>query len=364
MNKAFPSPQQQSASVDQLDYANKAALVMRFALVAILGLLFLWYSLSFLLLVFCAVVIAVLLRAVSTELHRRAKVSEGVALGIVATSVVLLFILLIALMTPTVVDHAQVLANNIPRAFSTLKQQLSQFGWGQELLNQLDVTKSQLLDFLSGQSALFQRLGGVFATTFDMLTAIFVILLMSIYLAAEPALYINGLLHLFPIHRRERLRAVLERSNIMLKGWFVGQLLSMSMLGVLMSLGLWVLEVPLAITLGILTGIMTFIPNFGPLIAGVPTVLLALSVSPMTGLYATIWIVLVQNLEGMFITPLIHRNLIALPPALIIAMQVLLTTFYGFIGLLVAMPLVVLSLVWIKMLYVEDVLETGDSKVS
>ncbi|MEE4376591.1 MAG: AI-2E family transporter, partial [Candidatus Competibacteraceae bacterium] len=245
--------------------------------------------------------------------------------------------------------------------FSTLKQQLSQFGWGQELLHQLDIPKTQILDFLRGQSELFQRVGGVFATTFDVLAAMFIIILMSIYLAAEPDLYVNGFLQLFPRHRRPRLAAVLERSNTMLKGWFMGQLLSMSMLGVVMSLGLWLLSVPLAITLGIFTGVMTFIPNFGPLIAGIPTVLLALSVSPITGLYATILIVLVQNLEGMFITPMIHRSLIALPPALIIAVQVLLASIYGFIGLLVAMPLVVISLVWLRMLYVEDVLEDEDA---
>ncbi|MEE4378057.1 MAG: AI-2E family transporter [Candidatus Competibacteraceae bacterium] len=348
-------------SVSHFGYTAKAALTVRLALVAILILLFLWYSFSVLLLVFCAIVLAVLLRAVSMELHRFTRISEGLALGIVATGVVLVLAALIALATPTLVDQAQVLAKTIPQAFSTLKQQLSQFGWGQELLHQLDIPKMQILDFLRGQSELFQRLGGVFATTFDVLAAMFIIILMGIYLAAEPDLYINGFLQLFPRHRRPRLAAVLERSNIMLKGWFMGQLMSMSMLGVLMSLGLWVLDVPLAITLGIFTGIMTFIPNFGPLIAGIPAVLLALSVSPLTGLYATILIVLVQNLEGMFITPMIHRNIITLPPAMIIAVQVLLASIYGFIGLLVAMPLVVISLVWIKMLYVEDVLEDGDA---
>lgn len=147
MKNVSPQSRQLSASGSHLSYAAKAGLTVRFALVAILILLFLWYSFSVLLLVFCAIVLAVLLRAVGMELQRYAHISEGLALGIVASSVVMFLAALIALATPTLVDQAQVLANTIPRAFSTLKQQLSQFGWGQELLIQLDITKTQLLDF-------------------------------------------------------------------------------------------------------------------------------------------------------------------------------------------------------------------------
>jgi len=363
VNGAPSSSQQDSPPpVIRLGFAAKAALTVRLALIAILAVIFLWYSLSVLLLVFCAIVAAVLLRAVSTELYRRAPVGEGIALGIVAGCLLLLFVLFIMLITPTLADNAQVLADNIPQAFDKLKQQLSRFGWGQDLLIWLDTPKAQILNFLTGQSELFQRLGGVFVTTFDALTAVFVIILMSLYLAAEPSLYIDGLVQLFPPHRRARLRQVLAQSNRMLIGWFKGQLVSMSVLSVLMGFGLWILGVPLAVTLGVFTGIMTFIPNFGPLIAGIPTVLLALSVNPVTALYAVIWTVIVQTLEGSFITPVVHRNLIALPPALIIAVQILLASIYGFIGLVVAMPLVVLSLLLVKMLYVEDVLEAGATR--
>jgi predicted PurR-regulated permease PerM len=155
------------------------------------------------------------------------------------------------------------------------------------------------------------------------------------------------------------MREVFKQAYDVLKGWFLGQLLSMSILGLLMTTGLWLLDVPLALTLGVFTAIMTFIPNFGPLIAGIPTVLLALSASPMTGFYTLIWVFIVQNMEGTFITPMVHRNIISLPPALIISTQILLASVYGFIGLVVAMPLVALGMVFVKTLYIEDVLETN-----
>jgi predicted PurR-regulated permease PerM len=273
--------------------------------------------------------------------------------------VVLFITILVTTATPTVVEQMQVFANSVPSAFDTLKQQLNQFGWGKELLGSLDAPRDQLMGFITESSDLFSKLTGVFSTTLDVITALFVILLMAIYLASEPALYIDGFIQLFPVSRRERMREVFKQAYDVLKGWFLGQLLSMSILGLLMTTGLWLLDVPLALTLGVFTAIMTFIPNFGPLIAGIPTVLLALSASPMTGFYTLIWVFIVQNMEGTFITPMVHRNIISLPPTLIISTQILLASVYGFIGLVVAMPLVALGMVFVKTLYIEDVLEAN-----
>lgn len=342
---------------DKNTFAKNIILTARLTVAAVLFLVFLWHSLGVLLLILSGILVAVVLRAGSDGLCRYTRLSPGFALGILVVLLLLLLAALITAATPTLVEQVRIVVDVIPAAFDNLRNQLNQFGWGQELLLFLDTPRDQLLRFITGQGQIFEGLTGVFSTAFEVVAAVFVILLLAIYLAAEPMLYIDGFVRLFPVRQRARIREVLMRTGTTLKWWFFGQTLSMILLGILMTLGLWLLEVPLALTMGMFTAIMTFIPNFGPIIAGVPTLLLALSVGPMTGLYALVLIVIIQNIEGMFITPMIHRRIIALPPALVIATQIGLASVYGFIGLIMAMPLVTISIVCVRMLYVEDVLE-------
>ncbi|MGI8670701.1 MAG: AI-2E family transporter, partial [Aridibacter sp.] len=132
---------------------------------------------------------------------------------------------------------------------------------------------------------------------------------------------------------------------------------SMTINGILTFLGLWFLGIPFAIPLGIIAGLMSFIPNIGPLIAGFPAVIIALSLSPTQALYVSILYLAVQNLDGFLITPLIQKRAVSIPPVLIIAAQLLLAVIFGFLGLLLAVPLVAIVFVMVKMIYVEDILD-------
>jgi predicted PurR-regulated permease PerM len=102
---------------------------------------------------------------------------------------------------------------------------------------------------------------------------------------------------------------------------------------------------------------LTFIPNIGPFIAGVPSVLIALSQSPTQALYVLILYLAVQNLDGFVITPLIQQRAVSVPPVLVNASQLLLAAIFGFPGLLLAVPLVAIVFVPVKMIYVKDILD-------
>ncbi len=130
----------------------------------------------------------------------------------------------------------------------------------------------------------------------------------------------------------------------------------MAVNGILTALALWLLGVPLPFMLGLLTGLLNFIPNFGPILAGIPAVLLALSGGPNQAMYVVVLYVVIQNLEGFVLTPLVQRRTVSLPPAVIILSQVLLGVLAGTLGVLLATPLAASVLVLTRMLYVEDTL--------
>jgi predicted PurR-regulated permease PerM len=127
-------------------------------------------------------------------------------------------------------------------------------------------------------------------------------------------------------------------------------------IGILTWIGLSILGVPLALTLGILTALLTFIPNIGPVLSVIPAALLAFSQDPIKAIYVVLLYIGVQVIESNLITPWIERQTIKLPPALTISMQLILSIFVGGLGLVLATPLVAAGIVLVQMLYIEDIL--------
>jgi predicted PurR-regulated permease PerM len=131
----------------------------------------------------------------------------------------------------------------------------------------------------------------------------------------------------------------------------------MVLVGVLTTVGLWWLDVPLALTFGLLAAALTFIPNFGPVLSVVPPALLALADDPTRALYVAVLYLAIQTIESYAVTPLIQRRTVSMPPALTIMSQIVLGVLVGAIGVAVATPLTAAAMTMVRMLYVEDLLE-------
>lgn len=137
----------------------------------------------------------------------------------------------------------------------------------------------------------------------------------------------------------------------------------MILIGSLTTAGLWLLDVPLALTFGVLSALFTFIPNIGPPLAILPAILLALTLSPTRALYVLLLYLVIQTVESYLLTPLLQQRVVSLPPALTISAQILMAVLLGGLGLALATPLTAVSLVLVKMLYVEDVLNANSAKL-
>ncbi len=325
--------------------------------VAALGsvLLVFWYGTQVFLLIFTGLLLAIFFGAISDWLSDHTPLSSGWALGVTLLGLVGLIALGVWLLIPTIERQVQELSQRLPQSMQQLRQRVAQLPFGQHLLQQ--APQSQQL--VPPSTNILGQATGIFSTALGVLTNIVIILFVGIYLAADPGLYERGLVRLVPLAKRPRARVVLATLGYTLRHWLLGRLLIMIINGVITSIALWFLGVPLPILNGIITGLLNFIPNIGPILSALPPVLLALTQDPTLALWVIGLYIVIQNLEGFVLTPLVQQRTVDLPPVLIIAAQILLGILFGFIGILIAVPLAAVVFVLVKMLYVEDVL--GDT---
>ena len=136
----------------------------------------------------------------------------------------------------------------------------------------------------------------------------------------------------------------------------LGRLVSMTTLGSVVAIGLWIIGVSLPAALGFLAGILTFVSYIGAFVSAVPSLLLAVSINLDLAVYVVLLYIVVHLIEGYIRVPLVQRRVVPLPPALTLSAQIILGVVAGFLGLLLATPLVAAAIVIIRMVYVEDVL--------
>jgi predicted PurR-regulated permease PerM len=187
------------------------------------------------------------------------------------------------------------------------------------------------------------------------MAGVLIVMFLAIFVASDPDLYHRGLMHLFPHKTRERAGQVLSATSVALQQWLVTQLIAMVSIGVVTSLALLLLQIPAAIPLGVLAGLLEFVPTIGPIVSAVPAIMMGFVVSPEKALYVGMVYLVIQQIEGNILIPLLMKEGVDLPPALTIVAQALMAWLFGILGLLVAVPLLAAGMVMVKLLYVEDI---------
>lgn len=323
--------------------------------VVVLGTLVLWYGAEIFLLVFAGLLLAVFLRSLTTMLRDHSPLSDGWALGVVIFAIIAVIAAGVWFLTPSVTKQVNQLTQTLPQAMTQARQQIARYPLGQELAAQIP----QVQQLLPKPTNILSQLTGVFSTALNVIVNIAIIVFAGIYFAANPELYRRGIMRLFPMRKRDRVQDVLDTLGHTLGWGITGRLTVMAINGAITALCLWLLGIPLPLLLGLITGLLNFIPNIGPILAAVPAVLLALTIGPTKALYVALLYVAVQALEGFVLTPLVQQRTVSLPPVLLITAQILFGIMFGFLGVLLAVPLTAVAFVLVRMLYVEDTL--GDS---
>ncbi|MBV9250567.1 MAG: AI-2E family transporter [Acetobacteraceae bacterium] len=332
--------------------ADGVAAVLRvIALVAATALI-VWFLADVLLLIFLAVLIAVMLRGVSNALARHTGMGETAALSVVVLSVAVLVVGFGYYVGPRLTAQAQDLWSQLNSQADRLRQTYSNTPWGHFLFQRLSPSP-QL------ESRLANSAESVATSTIGALTSALILIVTALYFAISPQLYVDGVVSLFPPQRRARVHSIMQDVTSTLRWWSLGQLIDMAVVGVLTGIGLTLLGIPLSLALGVLAGLLTFVPYFGAIVAAVPAVLVALTVSVQSALWVIVIFLGCHGIEGYVVSPLVQRRTVHMPPALTLLSMTILGTAFGALGVILGTPIAAAGLVIVREAYVRDVLEEG-----
>lgn len=310
------------------------------------------------LLAFAAVLWATLFRAPADWISRKTSLNHKWATLISVILVLGIMVGLGMLIVPQLSKQLPQLQEKIPQAVQDIKSQLKQTPLGERILKELE-NPQQI--FQSNKQAFTSFLQNFFTSAFGVLADLFIVIVVGFFFLAKPGLYRNVIVKAFPLSRRKRAGEVLRYQYITLKSWLAGKLFDMFVVALLTTLGLWMLGIPLAITLGVIAGLLSFVPNLGPILAQIPALLIAYTQGPQYLLYVFILYNSIQLIESNLLLPLIQQHMVAIPPAFILLSQVLLGIVAGIFGVILAVPLLVFLMVFLKMVYLQDIL--GDPEV-
>jgi len=337
-------------------FARTVAVAVGITILLVALALLAWQVADVLLVVFAGVLLAVFLGGLADLVTRHTRLGHGPALAVVVVLLVAIVATGAWLLAGDIAAEARQLRRDMPRALESLRASAEQHAWGQLILGALPsieeaAQSDRMLSFAPG------AVSRAFGTTVGLLVNVVVVAAIGIYVAAEPGLHARGVLHLVPRAHRARAGELLRALRRTLQWWLIGKVIVMIAVGVVTGVALALLGVPLALTLGLIAGLLDFVPYAGPILAFGPAILLALTQSTSLAVWVLAVYALVQILESYLLTPLVQKHAVALPPALTIAAQLVMTVLFGPLGLLLATPLTAVALVTTTMLYVEDALD-------
>lgn len=314
--------------------------------------LLLWRIRVALLLGFIGVLLAVLYRALAGGVSRYTRIPIRWTLLVVAAVFIGLVFLFFWFAAGPVNDQFSQLANTLPASIDRIEAGIRSYALGRYFLSYLRPPEPGF----GGGIGLFAGVTGVAATIYNVLTDLLLVLVSAVYFAANPQMYKRGILLLIPNSKAQRIGEVLDASVQTLTSWLLGQVILMLFVGVMVTIGMWIIGIPLALMLGIISGVLEFVPIFGPLVAAVPGILIAMTGGWVHAFYAALVYLIVQETESNILVPLIQKVTVQIPPALVVLSIVAFAYLFGVLGIFVATPLTALAIIWVRMLYVEDAL--------
>lgn len=333
---------------------------VRIVLFVALGVVFLWATLQVDYIIFAGVLLAIFLNGLAGLASEHLRLRHGWALALVILLIVVLVVGIGYGFAEAIASQIGQLVTQFSAAAHRLQVNMAHLPWARPLIADLKPARIMNAGALGG-------LFGVASNAVGLVGGILLTCFFGLYMAAEPGIYTHGLLTLLPIRHRQRTREILAAVADVLWSWMLGRLFSMIVVGVGTTAGLWALGMPLPAALGTLAGILTFVPYLGAIMSAVPSLIIALSVDPRQALYVAILYLAVHVLEGYVLVPLVQRRAARLPPAMILAGQLILGALSGIVGVTFATPLVAALVPAVRMAYVEDMLtdrakraQTGD----
>ncbi|MCY4018888.1 MAG: AI-2E family transporter [Chloroflexi bacterium] len=331
-----------------------------------LGLLFAWEIRGTLMLTFAAVILVVLFTMPVRLLVDRFEMNRILAILVSVVGFFLVVALIGSSILPTIVTQFTQLTDRVlPQALQRAQDVINsealteQFPFLKDLVN-FELNNELVNQVVSQVTDLLGRVGGsvlpVVGGLANTLLSILIIFFISMYLLAEPELYVNGIIKLTPKWYRNRLRIILRRIDLTLRAWLSVTGVSMIVVGLGTGLGLAMLGIQEWVALGVLAGVLSFIPNFGPVVALIPAVAAAIVQAENNIIWTVVIVYGVSFFQSQVLSPVLASERMNMPAILVLLGQIIFGFFFGFLGLMLAVPLSAVVAVLVDEIYVKDIL--------
>lgn len=317
--------------------------------------LFIW-QFNFFLLIFASVLTAILFHYIAKWIQKKTKINYTWSLTITLITITLIITGFFLLAGPSVSKQIEEISTTLPKSVDQLMKKLQTHPVGKKLVKQLPDDPEKAV---AENKDLLVKAASYLSSFLAVLGNILIVLIAAIFLAAAPRTYVKGLVRLFPLPKRPKISRLIHKIYNTLATWLAAKFASMLVVGLATGIGLALLGVPMALILALIAAAFTFIPYIGPYLALVPAVLVGFLESSQMAMYITILYFSIQIVESYFITPMIEKKMVELPPALALFWQVLLGTVAGALGLLLASPILAALIVLIKETHIKK-MEAAD----
>ena len=337
------NPQKQPG-FNSTDFTKQVWITLGIIALVVILIFILKAAFNVLLMIFAGSLIATYFHGLADVIERRIHIRRR---WCVILSVLITFVLaglLFWFLGAKISDQVSDISKELPQLVKTAEDKLQHSSIGRKVLN-----------YVSGNNSakLFTSFQQIFRTSFGVVGDFYITLFIGIFFTVNPDLYKEGFIKLIPPKGKEDARRVFDRISYSLKGWLKGMLIAMFFISILTLTGLTIIGVPMGLALAVMAGLLNFIPNFGPLIAMIPAVLIGLTISVNTALIIAGLYVLIQAVESNIVTPMVQNAMIQIPPAMIIISQVLFGSLTGGLGVILATPLLAMIIVVVDELYVK-----------
>ena len=324
------------------DFLGRALIVVAAAIIPIL----IWYLFGVVMIAFGAVILAMLLRLCAHPLMRFLSLPEPLALILAVLLVVFVVGGTGYLFDTGLSGEFQDVVRRASAASVRIEAQLRSTPFGSFLLGHISGANFSITDVVSG----------VLSVSTAFVEGVIIMVISGVYLAAQPGLYRRGLIWLFPPSKHARAAEVFDGIGEALRLWLIGQLAEMVLIGALSTFAVWMIGVPSPLALGLIAAVGEFIPYVGPLLAAIPAILVAVSKSPEAALWTLLAYLVIHQLEGEIISPLIQRHMVAIPPAVMLLGIAAITYLFGLVAIIFAAPIAVVIFAAVNLIYVRDTL--------
>jgi predicted PurR-regulated permease PerM len=301
----------------------------------------LWRLTDLILLLVAGALVAFIFYKFADLIQTRLKVPHPVALTLAILLPTLFIGFVFAAFGSLMADQFSLLFTQLPGAWAVVQDWLRNSELGREVM-------ARAGSFMPEGSRIVETVQTIASSLGTVVTSLVVVMVAGIYLAAQPRLYGRGVLHLVPPHARHKTVTTVRAVADAISSWLKAQGVSMIFVGVFTGVALAIVGIPAAPAIGLVAGLCEFVPYLGTIVVAIPAILIGFSISPETGVWTIVAIVIVQQVQGNIVTPLVQSSMAELPPALTIFSLIAAGVLLGPMGVILAVPLTVVAQTLVK----------------